>query len=99
MTAGAIAAAIAVIAGFGVAVALVAPVASRRRLGLLHPAVAWLALEAIFFGVGSLAIAIGDAQPGPGLYLGACVVAAAAGVRLAARVGHVAAKALPPDPA
>lgn len=83
--------------GFGAAVALLFPVARRRRLGVLHPAVAWLGLEAVFFGVGSLALALGEDRPGPATYLGACVIAAAVGVRLAHRVGPFAASPLPPS--
>ncbi len=64
---------------------------TRRRLGILHPAIAWLILEAVFFGVGSLALALGEDRPGPALYLGACVLAAAIGVRLAHRFGPFAA--------
>ncbi len=77
---------------------LLLPVVTRRRLGVLHPAVVWLALEGFFFGVGSLALALGEDRPGAALYLGACVLAAAAGVRLAHRYGPFAAGAPIPDP-
>jgi hypothetical protein len=92
---GAIAAAF-LLFGFGAAVALVVPLATRRRLGILHPVAVWLGLEAVFFGVGSLALALGEERPGPALYLGACVFAAALGAVLAHRFGPFAAGALPP---
>lgn len=85
--------------GFGAAAALLRTVATRRRLGVLHPAVVWLVLEAVFFGVGSLALALGEGRPGPATYLGACVFATAVGVVLAHRVGPFAAgRIAPPDP-
>jgi hypothetical protein len=72
------------------------PVATRRRLGVLHPAIGWLILEAIFFGVGSLALALGEDRPGPALYLGACVLATAIGVWVAHRIGPIKADNVPP---
>ncbi len=87
-----------VLVGFGGAIGLMLPVVRRRRLGVLHPAVVWLALEAVFFGVGSIALALVDDRPGPGLYLGACVLAAAIGVVIAHRVGPFAAGEPPADP-
>ncbi len=86
-----------VVVGFGGAIGLLLPVVRRRRLGALHPAVVWLALEAVFFGVGSIALALVDDRPGAGLYLGACVLAVAIGVVIAHRVGPFAARK--PDPA
>jgi hypothetical protein len=88
----------AVLLGFVAAAWLLLPVVTQRRLGVLHPAVAWLALEGFFFGVGSLALALGEDRPGAALYLGACVLAVAVGVRLANRYGPFAAGAPIPDP-
>ena len=99
MTASGVVGAAAVIVAFGGAALLLVPVVRRRRLGVLHPAVAWLALEGVFFGVGSIALALADDRSGPGLFLAGCVIATAVGVRLAHRVGPFAASALsPPDP-
>lgn len=99
MTADGLLGALVLLIGFGAASALLAPVAARRRLGILHPAVVWLGLEAVFFGVGSLALALGEQRPGPAIYLGACVLATAVGVRLVHRFGPFAAGPIPPpDP-
>jgi hypothetical protein len=96
MTGPGILGAAAVLLGFGAAAGLLIPVAIRRRLGVLHPAIVWLVLEGAFFGVGSIALALGEGRPGPAFYLGACVLAAAIGVWLAHRVGPYAAGPLPP---
>lgn len=99
MTTSGVIGAAAVILAFGGAAFLLAPVVRRRRLGVLHPAVAWLALEGVFFGVGSIALALADGRSGPGLFLAGCVIATAVAVRLAHRVGPFAAGPLsPPDP-
>jgi hypothetical protein len=82
-----IVAALAVVMAFAVAFLLVVPTA-RRRLGLLHPAVAWLGLEAVFFGVGSVAAAIADVEPGPAFYVAGAVLAAGAGVWVADRLSQ-----------
>ena len=99
MTATGLVGAFALVLGFGAAATLLVPVARRRRLGILHPAIIWLALEAVFFGVGSLALALGEDRPGAAVYLGTCVLAAAIGVRLTHRLGPFAAGPEPPaDP-
>ena len=68
---------------------LVGQAARRTGLGLWHPAVAWIALELVFFGLGSAIIAITDGRTGPGLYVGGAVLAFALAVaasdRLASR--------------
>jgi hypothetical protein len=73
------------IGGFAIAGALVLP-AARRDLRVLHPAVIWLAVEAVFFGVGSAAMAVIDGIPGPALYVGGAAAATGAGVWLANRL-------------
>jgi hypothetical protein len=73
------------IGGFSIAGAFVLP-AARRDLRLLHPAVVWLAVEAVFFGVGSAAMAVIDKIPGPALYVGGAAAATGAGVWLANRL-------------
>jgi hypothetical protein len=80
-------AAVAVVGAFGGAFLLVLP-AARRTLGILHPAVAWLALEAVFFGVGSIALAVMDGKRGPALYVAGAVLAAGAGTWLADRASR-----------
>ena len=60
--------------GFVVAIAATRRSDSRHRLRLVHPAVAWLALTGIFFGLGSIVLAIGG-RPGPAAYVGAATAA------------------------
>jgi hypothetical protein len=83
-----IGAALAVLAAFAAAFLLVSPAAARRNLGILHPAIAWLALEAVFFGVGSIALALVDGQPAPALYVAGAALAAGAGTWLADRLSR-----------
>ena len=70
-------------------VLLVVPATRRTALGPWHPAVAWIVLELVFFGVGSAGLALIDGRPGPALYVGAAVLvfglAVAASDRLATR--------------
>ena len=96
MTVAGILGAIVLVVALVAAVGLLLPMANRRRLGVLHPAFIWLALEAVFFGVGSLALALGEGRPGPAFYLGACVAATTLGVVLANRVGPFASSGDPP---
>ncbi len=77
--------------------ALVWPAARRTRLGLWHPAVCWLALEAVFFGVGSIVLAVSDGRPGPALYVAAAVGAFALGVAVSDRLAHRVGEAVPPS--
>lgn len=60
--------------GFVVAIAAAVRSDSRLRLRLAHPAVAWLALTGIFFGLGSVVLAIGGLT-GPAAYVGAATAA------------------------
>ncbi|MDQ6795066.1 MAG: hypothetical protein M3067_09680, partial [Chloroflexota bacterium] len=64
------------VVGLGLVVAIGAAVRSdsRLHLRLAHPAVAWLALTGIFFGLGSVVLAIGG-RPGPAAYVGAATAA------------------------
>jgi hypothetical protein len=66
---------------FGVVVSIAAVLRSdsRLHLRLAHPAVAWLALTGIFFGLGSVVLAIGG-RPGPAGYVGAATAAFGLGV-------------------
>lgn len=57
---------------------LIRPPARRTGLGIWHPAIAWLALHTVFFGIGSAVLSI-DGRPGPALYVaGAALVFAVA---------------------
>jgi hypothetical protein len=71
------------------AVGLVLPAARRTGLSIWHPAVAWLALEILFFGAGSAILAVTDDRSGPAAFVGAAILtfglAVAAGDRLARR--------------
>jgi hypothetical protein len=72
-------AALLVAIAFVAAAALVVPACRRTALGRWHPAVAWLALELVFFGVGSVVIAVeGDGEVA--LYVSGAVLAFAAAV-------------------
>jgi hypothetical protein len=67
-------AAVLVLAAIAAAAALCWPAAQRTGLRIWHPAFAWLALHALFFGAGSARLAI-DGRTGPGLYVaGAALV-------------------------
>ena len=77
-----------VIAAFVAATLLVRPAAERTGLDIWHPALWWLALTAVFFGIGSARLAI-DGGFGPAAYVSGAVLAfglvVAAGDRLALR--------------
>jgi hypothetical protein len=68
------------VAAFALATWLVRPAVLRRRLGLVHPAIAWLGLTAVFFGAGSALLAITGGSVGPALYVGGCVLGFGMGV-------------------
>lgn len=73
-----VAAALVCLASIGAAVALSWPAARRSSLGPWHPAVAWLGLHLVFFGIGSAALAV-DGRTGPAWYVaGAALVFALA---------------------
>lgn len=71
-----------------VGLVLVAPAARRTGLGLWHPAVAWLALEFVFFGVGSAVLAVTDGRAGPARYVGAAVLAFGLAVAVSDRLAR-----------
>jgi hypothetical protein len=68
------------------AVLLVVPAARRSDLGPWHPAIAWIALEFVFFGLGSAILAMVDDGPGPAIYVGAAVLAFALAVAASDRL-------------
>lgn len=99
MTAAGLVAAIALIVAFGTAVVLVWPATARRGLGIVHPAPAWLVLTSLFFGAGSVVLAVTGESVGPALYVAGSVAAFGLGVwlsdRLAVRRGD---RGSPPGP-
>lgn len=89
-----------VLAAFGAAAALVLPAVRRTALGVWHPAVAWLVLDAVFFGIGSIRLAIDD-RVGPALYVSGCTLALAVGVAVSDRLARARAadrSVAAPDP-
>jgi hypothetical protein len=50
------------------------PAMRRTRLRWGHPAIAWIALELVFFGVGSAVLAVSDGRPEAALYVGAAAL-------------------------
>ncbi len=76
-----------VVASFVVSAFLLLPAVRRTGLGVWHPATAWFALEAVFFGIGGTILALDD-RVGPGTYVGGCVLAFSAAVALSDRVAR-----------
>jgi hypothetical protein len=74
-------AALALVAAFATAALLIRPVASRRRLGLVHPGPVWLVLAAVFLGLGSAVLAVTGESTGPALYVAGSVLAFGLGLR------------------
>ena len=89
MTMAGLLASAALVAGFAVGVVVAGRLARRSGLGLAHPAVAWVALHAVLFGIGGIALALVDDRPSAAVYTGAAVlvfsVGALASEALAAR--------------
>jgi len=63
--------------------------ARRSGLGLAHPAVAWLALHALFFGAGGMVLALADDAAGQAAYTGAAAASFAAGLGASAAVARI----------
>ena len=78
-----------VIAAFAAAGLLIRASTERTGLGIWHPAVWWLGLSVVFFGIGSARLAI-DERFGPAVYVSGAVLAFALAVagsdRLAGRL-------------
>ena len=53
---------------------LVRPATSRTGLGIWHPAVAWLALEIVFFGTGAAILSVAENRPDPAWYVAAAIL-------------------------
>jgi hypothetical protein len=73
-------AAVVVAGAFGTAGVLVRPAVRRSGLGPVHPGPAWLALAAVFFGLGSGVLGATGETSGPALYVAGSVVAFGIGV-------------------
>ncbi|MEO5939897.1 MAG: O-antigen polymerase [Candidatus Limnocylindrales bacterium] len=78
------------------ALILAAPAARRTGLGPWHPAMAWLVLEIVFFGIGSTVLAIADGRTGPALYVGAAVLVFALAVWASERLARRRVEDAPP---
>lgn len=80
-------AAVAAVVAFGASVILILPTVRRTGLGIVHPLIAWLALQAVFFTVGvALLSATGAIAPGPGWYVAGATLATALGVAASDRL-------------
>lgn len=73
-------AALVLVGAFGAAGVLVRPATRRSGLGPVHPGPAWLALAAVFFGLGSGVLAATGETSGPALYVAGSVAAFGIGV-------------------
>lgn len=80
-------AALLVLAAIGVATALCWPASRRTALGVWHPAMAWVALHAVFFGLGSARLAL-DGRSGPALYVAGAALVFGATVALSDRLAR-----------
>jgi hypothetical protein len=80
-------AAVLVLAAIAAAVVLCWPAAQRTGLRVWHPTLAWLALHALFFGLGSARLAL-DGRSGPGLYVAGAALLFGATVALSDRLAR-----------
>lgn len=86
-----------VVLAFASAGLLIRAATDRTGLGIWHPAVWWLGLSAVFFGIGSARLAI-DGRFGPALYVSGAVLAFALAVAASDRLARRRARqASPPD--
>jgi len=80
--------AVAVLVAAAVAASLLLrPAVERTGLGFWHPAVVWLALTSIFFGLGSAALAL-DGRPGPALMVAGAIIVFALTVAASDRIAR-----------
>ncbi|MDQ1324225.1 MAG: hypothetical protein QG587_1561, partial [Chloroflexota bacterium] len=97
MTASGLIAAAAVLLAIAGSGALVLPVARRTGLGIVHPAIAWLALHAVLFGAGAAILAgNGAIDPGPAWYVAGAALVAASGVLVSDRIARLRGAAVAP---
>ncbi len=92
MTPPGLLAGVAALVAVGGSILLVRPAVRRTGLGVVHPAIAWIALHAVFFAAGAaLLSSVGAAEPGLAWYVALTALATALGVaasdRLARRRG------------
>ena len=95
MTGADVIASAAVPLGFGLAAVAIRPAVKATGLGIVHPAVVWLALEAVFFGFGSIALAAGEDRVGPALFIAGAAAAAGLGTLVAHRAWQPRSAAFP----
>ena len=88
-----------VVAAFAAAGLLIRRATLRTGLTIWHPAIWWLGLSTVFFGIGSARLAL-DGRFGPAVYVSGAVLAFAVAVRASDRLARRRAMtAPPPDPA
>ena len=76
-----------VVAAFAAAGLLIRPATVHTGLGIWHPAVWWLGLSAVFFGIGSARLAL-DERFGPAVYVSGAVLVFAVAVALSDRLAR-----------
>ena len=84
-----------VVAAFVAAGLLIRAATTRTGLGIWHPAVWWLGLSAVFFGIGSARLAL-DGRSGPALYVSGAVLAFGLAVAGSDRLARRRATPTPP---
>ena len=76
-----------VLGSVAVAAVLSWPAARRTSLGVWHPALAWVALHAVFFGIGSARLAL-DGRFGPAFYVAGAALVFSTAVALSDRLAR-----------
>ena len=76
-----------VVGAFVAATLLIRPAADRTKLAIWHPALWWLGLTAVFFGIGSARLAI-DGRFGPAVYVSGAVLAFGLAVAVSDRLAR-----------
>ena len=88
VSAGTVAAVVVLIGGLCAATIVIGREARRTGLGLAHPGVPWLALYGLFFGIGSLVLAVTEGAAGPAAYVGGAAAAFAGGLWVSTAVAR-----------
>jgi hypothetical protein len=84
--------------GLGLATVVIGREARRSGLGIVHPGVPWLALHALFFGIGGLVLAVTEGAAGQAAMSGAAAAAFAGGLWLSAAVARARSHGSPRAP-
>jgi hypothetical protein len=77
---------------------LVRPATNRSGLGIWHPAVAWIALEIVFFGTGAAILSVAENRTDPALYVGAAILLFGLAVAGSARMARARSAQFTPEP-